>query len=70
MNTTRHASAEQKKWQAYFRRFGCLICETKRRRHAGNGMCRLCRASTLQSLARTHREVVATASRSARLVTR
>jgi hypothetical protein len=35
---------EQEKWSVAFERYGCMICETTERIHAGNGMCAPCRA--------------------------
>lgn len=40
------------KWSEYFRRFGCLICETKRTRHAACGMCPTCYLRTFGRLKR------------------
>src|SRR5580704_7293081 len=34
---------EQEKWSVAFERYGCMICETTERIHAGNGMCAQCR---------------------------
>lgn len=33
---------EQRKWTIYFERYGCMICETRKLIHIGNGMCRNC----------------------------
>jgi hypothetical protein len=41
---------EQRKWKVYFERYGCLICETKKRIHAGNGMCNRCHVRIYQTL--------------------
>jgi hypothetical protein len=41
---------EQTKWAVYFERHGCLICETRERIHAGNGMCSRCYARTFNTL--------------------
>jgi hypothetical protein len=38
--------SEQRKWTVYFQRFGCLVCETSDRIHAGNAMCSRCHANT------------------------
>jgi hypothetical protein len=35
---------EQRKWSVSFERYGCMICETRERIHAGNGMCNRCHA--------------------------
>ncbi|MBZ5701014.1 MAG: hypothetical protein LAN84_04135 [Acidobacteriia bacterium] len=35
---------EQRKWSISFERYGCLICETRERSHAANGMCSQCHA--------------------------
>jgi hypothetical protein len=34
---------EQRKFSVGFERYGCMICETTKRIHAGNGMCPPCR---------------------------
>ncbi len=34
---------EQQKFTIYFERYGCLVCETRKTIHAGNGMCGNCR---------------------------
>ena len=41
---------EQRKWIAYFERYGCLICETRKVIHVGNGMCGKCYARTFNTL--------------------
>ena len=41
---------EQRKWTVYFERYGCLICETQKRIHVGNGMCNACYARTFSTL--------------------
>jgi len=41
---------EQRKWTHYFEKWGCLICETKRKTHGGCGMCVSC-------YQRTHRRL-------------
>jgi site-specific DNA-cytosine methylase len=41
---------EQRKWKVYFERYGCLICKTQKRIHAGNGMCDRCHAYVFQTL--------------------
>jgi hypothetical protein len=41
---------EQRKWSVYFERYGCLICESRKRIHAGNGMCGACYARTFSTL--------------------
>jgi hypothetical protein len=35
---------EQTKFSVAFARYGCMICETRERIHAGNGLCTTCRA--------------------------
>ena len=35
---------EQRKFSIAFARYGCMICETRERIHAGNGLCTQCRA--------------------------
>jgi len=35
---------EQRKWSISLERYGCMICETRERIHAGNGMCNRCHA--------------------------
>jgi hypothetical protein len=35
---------EQRKFRVAFERYGCMICETRERIHAGNGLCTDCRA--------------------------
>ncbi len=34
---------EQRKWNAYFAKFGCLCCGAKDQPHGGNGLCSRCR---------------------------
>jgi hypothetical protein len=41
---------EQRKWTVFFDRYGCLICESKKRIHVGNGMCTQCYNRTFQTL--------------------
>jgi hypothetical protein len=41
---------ERRKWSVFFDRYGCLICETRERIHAGNGMCQQCYQRTFQTL--------------------
>jgi hypothetical protein len=41
---------EQEKWSVYFDRYGCLICEGRKRIHVGNGMCTQCYARTFNTL--------------------
>ena len=41
---------EQRKWTVYFERYGCLLCETRKRIHGGNGMCNRCYLRTFQTL--------------------
>jgi hypothetical protein len=41
---------EQRKWTVFFDRYGCLICETRKRIHVGNGMCTSCYARTFSTL--------------------
>ena len=50
--------SEQQKWTVYFQRFGCLICETMDRIHAGNGMCNRCHANTQNGLKQVLGELV------------
>ena len=33
---------EQEKWSVYFKRRGCLVCQTRERIHTGCGMCQNC----------------------------
>ena len=33
---------EQRKWTVFFDRFGCMICQTRKLIHIGNGMCNHC----------------------------
>lgn len=42
---------EQEKWGVSFERYGCMICETKEKIHAGNGMCHGCRCRWFRRLA-------------------
>jgi hypothetical protein len=42
---------EQRKWSVSFERYGCMVCETKDRIHAGNGMCHQCRVKWFCRLA-------------------
>ena len=42
--------SEQDKWGVYFERYGCMVCETRERIHAGNGMCNRCRSRTFVRL--------------------
>jgi hypothetical protein len=49
---------EQNKWQVYFQRFGCLICQTTERIHVGNGMCDRCYPNTYQRLKQILGELV------------
>ena len=41
---------EQQKFAVSFERYGCMICETRERIHAGNGMCGLCHAKWFRRL--------------------
>jgi hypothetical protein len=41
---------ERRKWSVYYERYGCLICETQKRMHVGNGMCARCYARTFNTL--------------------
>ena len=41
---------EQRKWTVFFDRYGCLLCETRKRIHVGNGMCTQCYARTFNTL--------------------
>jgi hypothetical protein len=41
---------DQKRWQAYFRDWGCLLCETQDKGYGGNGMCGNCYSRTRQRL--------------------
>lgn len=49
---------DQRKWMIYFQRFGCLICETTERIHAGCGMCARCYANTGNRLRQIHGEEI------------
>jgi hypothetical protein len=49
---------EQRNWSVYFERCGCLICETRKSIHAGNGMCNTCHARTFQTLKHIVGEIV------------
>jgi hypothetical protein len=42
---------EQQKWGVSFERYGCMICGTKEKIHAGNGMCHGCRCRWFRRLA-------------------
>jgi hypothetical protein len=42
---------EQRKFSVAFARYGCMICETRERIHAGNGLCTTCRALWFRRLA-------------------
>ena len=42
---------EQEKWSTYYERYGCLVCKTQDRLHAGNGMCHNCRSTVFRRLA-------------------
>ena len=33
---------ERRKWTVFFERYGCMICQTRKLIHIGNGMCRNC----------------------------
>jgi len=41
---------EQQKWSVHFGRFGCLICQTRKLIHVGNGMCNTCYNRTFKAL--------------------
>jgi septum formation inhibitor MinC len=41
---------EQQKWSVHFGRFGCLICQTRKRIYVGNGMCNTCYGKTFNAL--------------------
>jgi hypothetical protein len=43
--------SEQRKYTVYYQRYGCWICGTQDRSHAGNGHCDKCRAMRFQRLA-------------------
>lgn len=45
------AVPEQTKFSVAFERYGCMICETRERIHAGNGLCTGCRALWFRRLA-------------------
>lgn len=47
---------EQRKWTVFFDRYGCLLCETRKRIHAGNGMCPRCYQNTFNALTQIIRE--------------
>ena len=49
---------DQRKWMIYFERFGCLVCETTERIHAGCGMCSRCYANIAQRLRQIHGEEI------------
>ena len=36
---------QQRKWAAYYDRWGCFVCEEKERPHAGDGCCPRCRVN-------------------------
>ena len=61
---------EQRKWSVWFERYGCLICETRKRIHVGNGMCTQCYARTFNALTQIIAERMSgdTATASARAV--
>ncbi len=42
---------EQRKWSISFERYGCMICETRERIHAGHGMCDQCCSRWFRRLA-------------------
>ncbi len=50
--------SEQKKWQIYYERFGCLRCDTTERIHVGNGCCDRCYPNTFQRLKQIVGELV------------
>lgn len=41
---------EQRKWTVFFDRFGCMICQTRKLIHIGNGMCNHCYQRIFNSL--------------------
>jgi hypothetical protein len=41
---------EQEKWSVRFERYGCLLCQTKKRIHVGCGMCQDCYQRTFREL--------------------
>jgi hypothetical protein len=47
---------EQRKWTVFFDRYGCLICETRKRIHMGNGMCDRCYPRIFNTLKQIIRE--------------
>jgi hypothetical protein len=50
---------EQMKWRTFFERYGCLLCETRKRIHVGNGMCARCYQNTFNTLKQIIREGIA-----------
>lgn len=47
---------EQRKWTLYFKRFGCLLCGSRRTAHCGCGMCQRCYRKTFNRLRSVLRE--------------
>jgi hypothetical protein len=41
---------EQRKWSVSFERYGCMICETRKRIHLSNGMCTQCHSRWFRRL--------------------
>lgn len=53
----RHASIFQKrKFSLYFEKYGCLVCDTKKRPHESHGMCRRCHERFVFRLMRLEKE--------------
>jgi hypothetical protein len=48
---------EYQKWQVYFARFGCVVCDTRKRRYASDGMCCTCCRRTYERLKAILREL-------------
>ncbi len=49
--------SEQRRWPAYFDRWGCLACRRTKAVHAGNGYCERCRLRISQRLKAIEREL-------------
>lgn len=47
---------QQRKWPRSYERRGCLVCSTKERPHASNGMCHSCHARIHNELLQDERE--------------
>ena len=46
---------ERKFWPIFFSVYGCFVCKTKDRMHAGNGCCTSCRSNRDRQVRRVHR---------------